>query len=92
MQMGRVVAGTGRVCGHRGRVTDIKWNPFSDNIIASGSDDSTVRLVLVFLDRCKILVVLGWQGLVTNIFEFDAWSTCCCLVTIFSSLFTPFCL
>jgi len=41
-----VIAGTGKVCGHRGRVTDIKWSPFSDNIIASGSDDSTVRLLL----------------------------------------------
>ena len=41
-----MIAGTGKVCGHRGRVTDIKWSPFSDNIIASGSDDSTVRLLL----------------------------------------------
>ena len=31
-----------KVCGHRGPVTDIKWNPFDDNIIASGSDDTTV--------------------------------------------------
>jgi len=47
MQTGRVIAGTGKVSGHRGRVTDIKWNPFSDNVIASGSDDSTVRFMPV---------------------------------------------
>ena len=42
-----MIAGTGKVCGHRGRVTDIKWNPFNDNVIASGSDDSTVRSISV---------------------------------------------
>jgi len=46
MQTGRAIAGTGRVTGHRGRVTDIKWNPFNDNVIASGSDDATVCLLL----------------------------------------------
>jgi len=46
LQTGRVIAGTGKVSGHRGRVTDIKWNPFNDNVIASGSDDSTVRFIL----------------------------------------------
>ncbi len=28
--------------GHSGAVLDIKWNPFSDDIIASCSDDTTV--------------------------------------------------
>ena len=37
-------ATVGRVTGHAGPVMDIKWNPFNDNVIASGSDDSTVRL------------------------------------------------
>ena len=30
--------------GHSRPVSDIKWNPFNDNIIASGSDDCTVKL------------------------------------------------
>ena len=33
----------GRVPGHNGPVTDLKWNPFNDNVIASASDDGTVR-------------------------------------------------
>ncbi|KAK5650758.1 hypothetical protein RI129_001787 [Pyrocoelia pectoralis] len=33
-----------RVTGHRGPVLDIKWNPFNENIIASCSDDCTVKL------------------------------------------------
>lgn len=30
--------------GHTGPVLDIKWNPFDDNVIASCSDDCTVKL------------------------------------------------
>ena len=33
-----------RVTGHTGPVLDIKWNPFNDNIIASASEDCTVKL------------------------------------------------
>ena len=54
VQTGRVVAGTGRVSGHRGRVTDIKWNPFNDNVIASGSDDTTVRSLLLSTARSSL--------------------------------------
>lgn len=43
-QTGKLVGSFGRVCGHRGSVTDIKWNPFDDNIIASCSDDATIKL------------------------------------------------
>lgn len=31
-----------RVCGHRGRVLDVKWNPFDDHCVASCSEDCTV--------------------------------------------------
>uniref|UniRef100_A0A8C9EK65 DUF1899 domain-containing protein n=1 Tax=Pavo cristatus TaxID=9049 RepID=A0A8C9EK65_PAVCR len=31
-----------RVCGHKGNVLDIKWNPFNDFVIASCSEDATV--------------------------------------------------
>jgi len=41
-QMGRADVNTPRVCGHRGPITDIKWNPFDDNVIASSSEDATV--------------------------------------------------
>ncbi|KAI1883618.1 hypothetical protein AGOR_G00233420 [Albula goreensis] len=33
-----------RVCGHRGYVLDIKWNPFNDFCIASCSEDTTVKI------------------------------------------------
>uniref|UniRef100_A0A6Q2YFR3 Coronin n=1 Tax=Esox lucius TaxID=8010 RepID=A0A6Q2YFR3_ESOLU len=33
-----------KVCGHQGGVLDIKWNPFTDNIIASCSEDCSVRI------------------------------------------------
>ncbi|CAM9484386.1 unnamed protein product [Lampetra planeri] len=33
-----------RVCGHQAIVLDIKWSPFNDFIIASASDDATVRV------------------------------------------------
>ncbi|CAG0923900.1 unnamed protein product, partial [Notodromas monacha] len=41
---GRVDLVVGRVTGHTGPVLDIKWNPFNDNVIASCSDDCTVKL------------------------------------------------
>ncbi|XP_020557569.1 coronin-2A isoform X2 [Oryzias latipes] len=41
---GRVVPQHPRVCGHRGRVLDIKWNPFDDYSIASCSEDCTVKI------------------------------------------------
>uniref|UniRef100_A0A8D9A7I2 Coronin n=1 Tax=Cacopsylla melanoneura TaxID=428564 RepID=A0A8D9A7I2_9HEMI len=41
---GRLDFNSSRVTGHRGPVLDIKWNPFNDNIIASCSDDCTVKL------------------------------------------------
>ncbi|UXI18150.1 programmed cell death 6-interacting protein [Sarcoptes scabiei] len=41
---GRVDNHAGRVTGHRGQIFDIKWNPFNDNVIASCSDDTTIKL------------------------------------------------
>ncbi|KRZ74852.1 Coronin-2A [Trichinella papuae] len=34
----------GRMNGHRGPVSDLKFNPFNDNVLASCSEDSTVKL------------------------------------------------
>ncbi|NXH28992.1 COR2A protein, partial [Myiagra hebetior] len=33
-----------KVCGHKGNVLDIKWNPFNDFEIASCSEDATVKI------------------------------------------------
>lgn len=41
---GRVDVTAGRVTGHHGPVLDLQWNPFNDNIIASSSDDCTIKI------------------------------------------------
>uniref|UniRef100_A0A914VZX3 Coronin n=1 Tax=Plectus sambesii TaxID=2011161 RepID=A0A914VZX3_9BILA len=41
---GKVDYHFGRVSGHNGPVTDLKWNPFNDNVIASASDDCTIKI------------------------------------------------
>ncbi|XP_063978268.1 coronin-2B-like isoform X2 [Diachasmimorpha longicaudata] len=41
---GRLDFNANRITGHTGPVLDIKWNPFNDNVIASCSDDCTVKL------------------------------------------------
>uniref|UniRef100_A0A3Q1IMN5 DUF1899 domain-containing protein n=1 Tax=Anabas testudineus TaxID=64144 RepID=A0A3Q1IMN5_ANATE len=62
---GRVDPQHPRVCGHNGRVLDVKWNPFDDHCIASCSEDCTVRStsfsLCVFMQRslasAKVLIV-----------------------------------
>ncbi|XP_070545785.1 coronin-1C-A-like isoform X2 [Ptychodera flava] len=41
---GRIEVNMPKVTGHRGTVLDIKWDPFDDNVIASCSDDATIKL------------------------------------------------
>ncbi|XP_053272607.1 coronin-2B [Pleuronectes platessa] len=41
---GRVDPQHPRVCGHSGRVLDVRWNPFDDHCIASCSEDFTVKI------------------------------------------------
>ena len=50
-----------RVCGHRGPVTDIKWNPFDDNVIASSSEDATVNKLLLhqLTTTIRLITCLG---------------------------------
>lgn len=43
-QCGRLEPNFPKVCGHHGNVLDIKWSPFYDNIIASCSEDTSVRI------------------------------------------------
>ncbi|NWW49530.1 COR2A protein, partial [Pedionomus torquatus] len=33
-----------KICGHKDNVLDIKWNPFNDFVIASCSEDATVKI------------------------------------------------
>ncbi|XP_038625870.1 coronin-2A [Tachyglossus aculeatus] len=33
-----------KICGHKGNVLDIKWNPFDDFVIASCSEDTTIKI------------------------------------------------
>jgi len=46
-QTGRVDVNIPKVCGHRNSITDIKWNPFDDHVIASSSEDCTVSMSLI---------------------------------------------
>ncbi|NXP97789.1 COR2A protein, partial [Vidua macroura] len=43
-QTGRLDPHYPKVCGHKGNVLDIKWNPFNDFVIASCSEDATVKI------------------------------------------------
>jgi len=43
-EKGRIPHAVSKVSGHSRPVLDIKWNPFNDNIIASASEDCTVKL------------------------------------------------
>lgn len=43
-QTGKIDPHQPKVCGHKGNVLDIKWNPFDDYVIASSSEDSTVKI------------------------------------------------
>lgn len=51
-QTGRLDFNASRVTGHTGPIMDIKWNPFNDNVIASCSDDCTVRNLEEFHKKC----------------------------------------
>ncbi|XP_030765102.1 coronin-2B-like isoform X3 [Sitophilus oryzae] len=41
---GRLDFNASKVTGHSGPILDLKWNPFNDNVIASCSDDCTIKL------------------------------------------------
>ncbi|KAG8130318.1 hypothetical protein E2320_017123 [Naja naja] len=43
-QVGKLDPHYPRICGHKGNVLDIKWNPFDDFVIASCSEDTTVKV------------------------------------------------
>ncbi|XP_064388419.1 coronin-1A-like [Halichondria panicea] len=41
---GRVDLNHPKICGHKGPVLDVQWNPFDDNEIASGSEDCNIKI------------------------------------------------
>lgn len=43
-QPGRVDLNHPKICGHKGPVLDVQWNPFDDNEIASASEDCEIKL------------------------------------------------
>ncbi|XP_028661704.1 coronin-2A isoform X2 [Erpetoichthys calabaricus] len=43
-QTGKIDPHHPRICGHKGNVLDIKWNPFDDYSIASCSEDAIVKV------------------------------------------------
>mmetsp|Transcript_64932 Transcript_64932/g.103327 ORF Transcript_64932/g.103327 Transcript_64932/m.103327 type:complete len:464 (-) Transcript_64932:703-2094(-) len=43
-ELGRLDPEHGRVGGHKQDVLDVAWNPFDDNMIASCSEDTTVKI------------------------------------------------
>lgn len=43
-QVGRVDMNAPKVTGHAQDVLDLAWNPFNDNMIASSSEDTTVKI------------------------------------------------
>lgn len=42
--VGKLPRGYPLINGHSAAVLDTAWNPFNDNILATGSDDATVRV------------------------------------------------
>lgn len=43
-QSGRIDQSCPTVCGHAAPVLDIQWSPHDDNVIASASEDCTVKV------------------------------------------------
>ena len=61
VQTGRVDSDTPRVCGHAAALTDIKWNPFDDRVIASCSEDTKVGRSVVAIRTASYDLGLSLQ-------------------------------
>lgn len=48
---------TPTVCGHAGPVLDVQWCPHDDNVIASASEDCTVKVCVSTVVHVCISVV-----------------------------------
>lgn len=92
--MGKVDYHTGRISGHSGVVNDLKWDPFNDNVIASCSDDSKVKLWYIpdggvrmyishwlceFAGHCRRVVYVEWHPTVEGVLASAAADCRVCL-------------
>ncbi|XP_058970924.1 coronin-1C-like [Pocillopora verrucosa] len=63
-EVGRLDPEHGRVAGHTQDVLDVAWNPFDDNMVASSSEDTTVKIWQIEdeglgkVDKCEPLLSL----------------------------------
>ena len=69
-----------KVVGHKGPVLDVAWNPFDDNEIASGSEDSDIMLWDIPDSGLKedmreaSLTLKGHQRKVSSLAAAELWS------------------
>ncbi|XP_063150869.1 coronin-2A isoform X3 [Candoia aspera] len=66
-QTGKLDSHYPRVCGHRGNVLDIKWNPFDDFVIASCSEDATIMIWNLDTKECTIQTPIKTIGFHTDV-------------------------
>nr|XP_054604645.1 coronin-2B isoform X2 [Nothobranchius furzeri] len=77
-----------RVCGHSGRVLDVKWNPFDDHCIASCSEDCTVKIWDIpicgvqqninkarktLIGHCRRVAIIEWHPTAVNLLLSSAY-------------------
>jgi len=55
-KVGRIDRDYPGIAGHKGAVLDIKWCPFNDNIIASCSEDCTIKIWNIPEERAQFLM------------------------------------
>uniref|UniRef100_A0A0N5A9P4 Coronin n=1 Tax=Syphacia muris TaxID=451379 RepID=A0A0N5A9P4_9BILA len=76
--MGKGHMEMGKIKDHEGAVCDLKWNPFNDNVLATGSNDTTVRIwhiddmlrircLRVFRKHTRRVHTLEWHCTVDNV-------------------------
>ena len=65
-QVGRIEPTIPKYFGHSGPVVDLKWSPFDDTLIASASDDSTVRTLDVSYEVAEMSI---------NKYQSQRWNT-----------------
>lgn len=87
-QVGRVATDHPLVAGHKGAVLDIQWCPHNDNVIASASDDCTVKVwqipdkgldsnlnepVVDLLGHQRRVGILAWHPSAQNVLASAGW-------------------
>ncbi|KAA8589926.1 hypothetical protein FQN60_013291, partial [Etheostoma spectabile] len=72
---GRVDPQHPRVCGHRGSVLDVKWNPFDDHCVASCSEDGTdqTRARKTLIGHSRRVALIEWHPTAENLLLSSAY-------------------